>query len=222
MNSRILATVFRAEIGRSANDPAILKILLLSPAAILASLWPYIGSPFVPAFLISFAALEPQFNNILFRTPREFEAMLVLPTEWKSVIAAKNFASIVASGTLAIGASAVLGYFSPLPMGPEGWRGAGLCFISLIFPLLMVGNLHSIQHPRRHAGFTPGDLAEAILMLLGAGVCSIPYFVLHELEHGTVMIVMYSLLAAALWWRLSIRRMSDTIASERIRICQTE
>jgi ABC-2 type transport system ATP-binding protein len=136
MNREVALRVCRADIRRFLSNPANLKLLLLLPVAIIGSLWPYIGSPFVPLLLMTFAGLEPQFNNILFRTNNEFEAMAVLSPDWRSVVLGKNLASIVMAIGTTLAAALVVGYFTPLTMGAEGWQDAGLFFVSVVFSLL--------------------------------------------------------------------------------------
>jgi hypothetical protein len=218
----IAGRLFRAEVRRFANNPANLKLFLLLPPAVILSLWPYTGSPFVSVFLLTFATLEPQFNNIFFRSEREFEALVVLPVDWATVILAKNLATITLTIAVAACAGGVLGYFSPLPMGPGGWREAFLYMLSVIFPLLMLGNLHSVQHPRRKVGLGLGDVAEALLMLLGMAVCSIPFLALRGTEHPALYLLIYSALSAGLWRWGSIPRSAAAVRRERIRLCQTE
>jgi hypothetical protein len=215
------AAVIRAELGRFPRDPVNGKFLLLLPAGVLLSLWPYAGSPLFPLFLCVLAGLEPQFNNMLFRTPREFEAMSLLPVDWRAVVVAKNAAAVLLLFSTLIPFGAVLAYFSPLPLAP-GEIGRGAAYLaSIIFPLLVLGNIHSVEHPRRTVGIGPGDIAEALVMILGGAASSLPALLAAGSGIEAPAIALWTALGAILWWTWSVPRTAARIVSERTRICQT-
>jgi hypothetical protein len=84
---------------------------------------------------------------------------------------------------------------------------------TLLFPLLIVGNLRSIQEPRR------GEMPPGRAVLLGAGMllfaalCSIPYIVLTTLGDSEALSAAYGAAAAVIWWRWSIPRTALRAAS---------
>ena len=214
--------LFRAEIRRSLNHPANVKFLLLLPFAVLLSEWPYVGHPLVPVFLLTFIGLEPQFNNILFRSEHEFESLAVLPTNWHLVVLMKNLATGTIASGVAVAGAAVIGYFSPLAIRSADAADGTLYFLSVVFSILIIGNLHSVQHPRRTVGMTASDLADALLMLPTILVCSIPYAVLSRTSALAFWLLLYILAGLMLWAVWSVPNTARAIRRERERLCQTE
>ena len=212
--------IIRAELLRFGRDPVNGKFLLLVPGAVFLSLWPYAASPLYPMFLCVFAGLEPQFNNILYRTPREFDAMSLLPVDWRVVVAAKNAAAVVTLVGTMIPCTAVLAYFSPLPLAARDLAAGFIHVLSMVFPLLILGNLHSVEHPRRIVGVGPGDIAEAVLMILGVAAASIPFLLAAGTDLPLLWTGLWTLAGALVWWTWSIPRTAARIVNERTTICR--
>ena len=206
-------TVVHAEMIHFLRDPINLKFLFLLPPAIFAALWPHIGSSIVPALAATLLGLEPKFNNILFQSPNEAEALHLFPCRWRSVIAAKNSTALALTLLFFLLFGLSIGYFAPSPTGIVEWKFGLLYLLTVVFPLLHFGNLHSIQHPRRHLGWSLGDLAEGCLFMILAGLCSIPFAIFAQTELGTALCLVYGGVGALFWWKVSLPRTAKLLES---------
>jgi hypothetical protein len=208
--------VFRAEFMHFSRDPVVFRGAILVPCSVLFAVWEYSGSPLVPALGSALAILEPRINNFLYTSPQEGEALSLLPSHWRSVVAAKNLASALLLFLLLVLLGIPIGFFAAHPAGEGGWGEAALCLLTMVFPLLHLGNLHALQHPRREAGWSLGDLSEVILLLITAGVAAIPYAILSSLPHGTLWCLLYAAAGALFWWRISLPHVERLLRTGRV------
>lgn len=199
-------TVFRADLLHFGRDPLIFRAVILLPLSILVAVWPYSGSPLIPAIASALVILEPRFNNFLFTSPVEGEALSLFPSRWREVVAAKNLATAVLLLLLVPLLAVPIGFFGLRPSTPGDWLNAFLYLLTILFPLLYLGNLHSVQHPRRSVGWSLGDLSDAIFLLLTAGLASIPYAIFSPSPLSPLWCSLYALGSAVLWWRVSLPR----------------
>ena len=109
--NRKMRVLIAMEIRQFFLHQRSLHFIPLSMIGVLLVLWPYFSSPSVPVFIVLFAGLEPQFNNILFRTPLELESLSVLPLGWEKIARAKNIAAVVLVCIVAPILAATLMYF---------------------------------------------------------------------------------------------------------------
>ncbi len=198
-------TVFRAELLHFARDPVLFRSAVLLPLSILIAVWQYSGSSLVPAFASALVMLEPRFNNFLFTSPAEGEALSLFPSRWRAIVAAKNLSTAVLFILLVPLLAIPIGFFGA-PISAEEWSGGMLYTLTVLFPLLYLGNLQSLQHPRRSVGWSLGDLADALLLVLTAGIASIPYAVFTTLEVPELWCLLYAAAGAWFWWRFSLAR----------------
>lgn len=201
-----LGTVLRAELLHFGRDPVMFRVVVLLPLSILVAVWPYSGSSLIPAIASALVILEPRFNNFLFTSPIEGEALSLFPSRWREVVAGKNLATTLLLFLLVPLLAIPVGFFGLRPSVPRDWLNALLYLLTILFPLLHLGNLHAVQHPRRRVGWSLGDLADAIFLLLTAGLASIPYAVFSSLRLSPLWCSLYALGGAALWWRVSLPR----------------
>ena len=196
-----------------------LVFIPLTALAIAASLSPNLPSPFIPVFAVVFAGLEAQFNNILFRTPREFDALSLFPVPWKTIVVAKNLATVivtfVVSGVVAIPTL----YFSPVVVTPSAAAHSLLYLATVIFPMLHAGNLRSVQRPRRNAGWRSDDVAEGFIAVATAGLLSLPYFLFLALPFPEILCSVYVFAMGFIWLRVSVTATATMIEKERLRLC---
>jgi hypothetical protein len=181
--------------------------------------WPYWGSPLAVVILVAVAGLEPQFNNILFRTPSELESLSVLPLPWPSVVRAKNIAAILLFCIMLPIVSAVLLYF---PVAPVTWSQtltAAWYISTIIFPLIHIGNLRSVANPRRESGWRFDDMSGALELLLMLAVLSLPFVIIVELLETPVLCLLYFAATFMFWWRHSLGQTARMIENRRIAIC---
>jgi len=216
-----LFLLVRWEVRQFFASQTNLRFLLLLPPAVFLALWPYIGSPFTPAFLAVFIGMEPQYNNILYRTPREFESLSLFPLDFSVVVLAKNLATIVLTVVLAPAFSVIIGYFSPTPIGQQEIFPAALYLLSVLFPLLTAGNHRSLHSPRRVTGVSLNDAGEAVVTIVLLAVFSLPFFVFVTLMGTPHWCLLYSAAAGFFWYRNSVRDTARRIHQQRLRLCQT-
>jgi hypothetical protein len=212
---------FTLEIRHFFSSGQTLKFLPLSACAVFMVLWPYIGSPFVPVIAAAVTGLEPQFCNLLFRSPHEYEALAMFPLSWERVIIAKNLATAALVLLMVVLVSLTVLYFSPV--FPRLWDLADLLLYlaTVVFPLIHAGNLRSVQQPRRVTGLTTTDLAEALVLLVILGLFSLPYLFLHGLPWGPALCLLYAAATVVFWIRVSVPGTAGKIRREHERICHT-
>ncbi len=199
------SAVFREEILHISRDPVLFRAAVLLPLSILLAVWRYSGSPLIPAIGSALAMLEPRFNNFLFTSPLEGEALSLFPSHWRTVVAAKNSATAVLLFLLVPLLGIPISFFGSTANGND-WPAGGLYLVTVLFPLLHFGNLHSLQHPRRRVGWSLGDLADVVLFLITAGIASIPFAVFSMFDFMPLWCALYAAGGAWLWWRVSLPR----------------
>jgi hypothetical protein len=188
------------EIRGAARALQVVRLVLLGIAAPLLSLWPYIGSPYVPSFAAAFLVLEPLYNTMLFIWPNQLTGYAVLPVRWESYLRAKGIAAVLI--TLAVAALFVTAtaYMQPAPPTAHELAGCLLYLLSVMFPLLSVGTVVSRQQPRPATGIGLEDIAAGLVMLFLLGVASLPYVLVHAVPWGSYLLIAYTILAAIIWW----------------------
>jgi hypothetical protein len=212
-------TVITWELRVFFLDVRNLVFFPLAVLAVLLSLWPYIGSPFVMVFLAVFVGMERQFTNIFFRSPREFEAMLLLPLDWREVVLAKNLATMLLALVVTILISLVVLYFSP---AIPSWEEVGLAavyFLTVLFPMIHLGNLRSLQFPRRGTHWDYDDLAGAVMMVIRLVMLSVPYGVFGGLIGSTALCIIYAVVVALLWQVFLVPRIAQHVLQQKASIC---
>jgi len=188
-------------------------------AGVILVLWPYFESPLVSVMIVLFAGLEPQFNNILFRTPLEFEALNIIPVEWQRIVKAKNLATILLIAVMFPILASTLLYFAPSSITLERTSEAGLYMLTVILPLMHVGNARSVQNPRRENGWQIDDVAGIVELLISIAILSIPYLIFVEAIEIPALCIVYFIATVVFWWRYSIRKTAELIESRKTEIC---
>lgn len=217
LERRLLA----AELRHFAISARALHVAPLLGAGILAVSWQFPPPPLLAAVVTGFAALEPQFNSILFRTPREFQAMSLLPVAQKRLVIVKNIATVILAVCMAALSASVLLFFSRASVGISDAGNASLLFLSLVFPLLHSGNRRSLQYPRRVTGWQTDDVIEGLGFLITMAVLSLPYLLLVTAMNQPVLCLLYSALVAVYWLRTSVPSTAQRIDQQRIELCSS-
>jgi hypothetical protein len=208
------------EIRQFFLHPRSLHFVPLTMAGVILVLWPYFKSPFVSVLIVLFAGLEPQFNNILFGTPLEFEALSILPIELQRVVKAKNVATLLLFLIMFPIVAATLLYFSPSVVTLKRIGEVGLYVLTVIFPLMHVGNARSVQNPRRKSGWLIDDVAGMVELLITMAILSIPYVIFVEVMETPALCIVYFIATVVFWWRYSIQKTAELIQSKKIEICR--
>lgn len=207
------------ELRHAALTSRSLHIVPLLGAGILAVSLPFPPPPLLAAVWIGLAALEPHYNTMLYRTPREFQAMSLLPANQRSIVRAKNVATVLLSAGAALIAALVLQFFSRSAISTRDAADGLLLFLSLAFPLLHAGNRRSLQYPRRVSGWQTDDLIEGVGFLVTIAVLSIPFLLLAGALDSPLLCLLYTVAVAAYWFRVSVPSTARWIDSQRIMLC---
>lgn len=178
-------------------------------------------SPMVVVFLVVFAILEAQFNNILFRSPHELEALSMFPISWRRVVIVKNLATIVLTALLTVIIAMVVFYFSPKAIEASIVVEALLYSATIIFPLLHAGNIESVRAPRRNAGWQTDDLVQAVGMFSFIVVLSIPYVLFTVVLRLPLLNIVYAGALAWFWYSKSIPKTAFNIEQKKTLLCTT-
>ena len=178
-------------------------------------------SPFIIVFLITFAVLESQFNNILFRTPNELDALSMFPISWYRIVLVKNLATIVLTVIVTIVSAMAILYFSPKPFDGSIVIDAVLYSGTIIFPLLHVGNIESLRSPRKFAGWQLDDAVQAGGMFFFVVVLSFPYVFFSTVLDMQWLSVFYTALAGLYWYKDSIPQTASHIEQKKTYLCST-
>jgi hypothetical protein len=213
--------VFATEMRQFLAHPRCLHLIPLLPAGIMLVLWSQFTYSILAVILVVLVTLEPQFQNILFRTKNEFESLQILAVDWRIVILAKNLAALVLFLLLFVLVAATTLFFAPKPVNVLH-IAAGLLYAStILFPLFHVGNLRSIQHPRRISGWQTDDLAGAVELLIYVAILSLPYLILTSMLESLLLTVLYSIAGAIFWWRHSLPTMAQLVEARTGELCLT-
>ena len=212
--------LFSTEIRQFFVHRRSLHFVPLLVGGVVLTAWVYpAGSPFLPIVIVVLIGLEPQFNNIFYRTPNELEALIMFPTSWKRVVMMKNLAAVALTLICFILTSMALLYFSPEIVTFRLTSDAILYLLTIMFPLTQLGNTRSIQHPRRNAGWQIDDFIEAVWMLATIGVLSIPYFLLTGLIEAPVLVITYGVATMVVWYKVSLSKIAANLEKEKEWIC---
>lgn len=213
--------IFVMEIRQCFSSRRIPVFVLLILAAILGVVQESELSPLVVVFLAVFAILELQFNNILFRSPHELEALSMFPISWRRVVLVKNLATIVLTGIVTVIVSMTVLYFSPKQFEGRLIHEALMYASTMIFPLLHVGNTESLRSPRKSTGWRMDDLVQAAGMLLFVLVLSLPYIMFTVIVRLPILNVFYATGMAWYWYKYSLPNIALKIEQQKTRLCTT-
>ena len=204
--------ILRFEISGYLRGGLPFRFLPLLPAAAFLGAWGWkVASPFAPAVWLACLALEPRFNNAFYGSPRELEALSLLPSKWERIVLLKNLSTAGIAGCVFVLLSVVSLWFSPELQPGRRALDAALYLPTILFPLLILGNEASSRHPRPGAGGFTGDLAEAAWMSITLLVVSLPYVIITDLIERPLLCVPYAALAAGSWFLGSVPRTAARI-----------
>ena len=213
MHTSTVRTLVAWEIRYFFLNPRQVLLLPLLFGAVHLSMWPWIGSPYVPVMLVVVLGLEREFNNILNRWPSQYAASLLLPLDWRQAVLAKNLVTILLTVLLTLVSSVVVLYFDPERPGTEHTLLAALYLLSILFPLLVAGNARSTHSPRSGEAFELDDLPEAVITAVTLGLASIPFGICWGILRSPVLALVYSAAALLYWLIVSVPRTARAAAS---------
>lgn len=212
--------IFQLEISHLFSHSRIWHFipLLIFGVFFVAGIYPD-ASPFIPIIIVVFCGLELQYDNLFFRTSKEFEAYLMFPVSWKKVILMKNLATILLTLIIFGLTSMSLLYFSPATITLTDLKDVMLYLLTVIFPLIQFGNSQSVRNPRRISGFQINDFIEAVWMLVNVAILSMPYYLFTKLFEMPWLCIVYAAVTIAVWWVFSINKTAEYIKKNRFELC---
>jgi hypothetical protein len=179
----------------------------LAPLGILApllSLWPYIGSPIVPAALATMITLEPFYNNATNLWKGQMTAGVVLPAGHLHMLRRRNVALIILTWCCSAFFAVVVAYVQPEPPTVSVLLMYALYTATIQFPLLMIGNSVSWQQVRARSRWSLEDAAAAVIMVAGGAIVSIPFLLIEGIPGDITIFLCYSAAMAIIWWQWSL------------------
>jgi hypothetical protein len=204
-------SLFALEMRGMAATRYHLRIVPLAVLAPLLSLWPYIGSPFIPAAIATMIVLEPCYNNALNMWAGQMTAGAVHPADWIRTLRRRNAVQIVLTWGVAALFTALVSFVQPEPPQLQQIGAFALYLASVQFPLLMLGNSFSWQQIRGRSGWGLEDAATALIMLVAGGIVSLPWLLISGAQGKNFVLVLYIAGTAVAWWMYAIPRTAQTI-----------
>jgi len=218
--NRQITVLLQMEVKELFAQQRIFHFLPLLVAGMFFISWIYhVGSPLAPIIVIVVAGLEPQFNNILFRSPNELQALGVFPCQWRDVIFAKNLAALLLFILFLFLTSMNLLYFSPETITAGHLESGVLYILTVVFPLLHTGNTQSLRRPRMHSGLLLEDLVQAIWMCVNLLLLSVPFFVLSLFPYMWISCLVYCALSGFVWYEFSLKRSAAILSEQFQELC---
>ncbi len=198
--------VFAMDLRRCFAAARIPVLSMLACAGVLLVVQRSDLPPLVAVCIIALSGLDGQFNNIFYRSHSELEALSLFPISWRGIVVAKNCATICAALLLSVLMSLAILYFSPRQPDGAQFLGASLFVWTVVFPLLIIGNLRSVQEPRKETAGTGDALIQAAGMAVLVLVCSFPYIILYTLTDDIPVTIAYGAFMAIVWLIRSVPR----------------
>jgi hypothetical protein len=133
------------------------------------------------------------------------------------VLLAKNAATLTISLASFLAIAAAAAPFFHQPPGARDLLHALLHLGTLMFPLLVVGNMRSLQDARPDPGWQVSDLTEAFGMLVTATVLSLPFWIAAAVSTSLLPVLLIAAAGAALWMLRSLPATARHIRQQRFR-----
>jgi hypothetical protein len=212
--------IVRVELSEFFLSIRALHFLPLVLLGVYLMSWTYkVAPPYVVVVFVVLCGLEPQCNNIFYRSTDELEILNLFPVNWKEIIFAKNITTIILVGFCLAVASAALYFFSPQVVGLDVVVHEILYCSTIVFPILQIGNVYSINNPRRKCGWQFADLLEMLWMAITLLVVSIPYALIESFFDYSFVYVAYAAANGYYWYRYSLQKHAKLLNEKLITIC---
>ncbi|MFI5252242.1 MAG: hypothetical protein ACHQQQ_07430 [Bacteroidota bacterium] len=218
-NNSPFRVILRSEVNELFHNPRALHLIPLLLLGVFLMSWTYkVAPPFSAIILVVFCALEPQFNNLFYRSSSELETLNLFPIDWREIILAKNIATIILTAFSLIVCSSTLFFFSPSIIGMNEIGNGILYCLTIIFPILCYGNSRSLSNPRSMCGWQFTDFMEMLWMTGILLVFSIPYAVLASHFDYLILYLLYGVGNGLYWYYRSVPDSARLLNTELITI----
>lgn len=177
--------------------------------------------PLIILLVVTLGGMESQFTNIFFRSPHELEALSIFPLRWSRIVLIKNVAALIVTMIVWTMMAMATLYFSPKDIRLADLGNALLCASTIVFPLLHIGNIESLQAPRRNAAWKIDDLVQAAGMMLFVVILFLPYMILVPLLSLHALCIVYAILSAVHWYWRSVPTTAARVERDLHRLCAT-
>jgi hypothetical protein len=111
-------------------------------------------------------------------------------------------------------------YFAPHFPDAREIVGAVIIIVTMLFPLLIVGNLRSIQEPRTSRTSFGEGLVLALGMVAFASVCAIPAIIMTTVGGSIIASTVYASIVAGIWFGWSVPRTARAAAAGRAEVTE--
>ena len=146
--------------------------------------------------------------------------MGLYPIQWRTLIIAKNLAALALLFAVLIPVALVEIYFSPaLPLSVDFIRMSEY-LLTILFPLLIIGNTQSLIQRRRVTGWQYEDFMEIFWCAGELVLISIPYFVLRNISLNPVLYLAIFAATGLAWWTRSVPKTARTLEEKFTEFCE--
>jgi hypothetical protein len=183
--------------------------MLILPAIILAvplSLWNQFSAPLAAVLILVVPLIEREYNRPFSLSPTELSAYELFPVDWKTVMVAKNVSAVLATLIMCGLGAVVIVYFAPAMAWTDQVTHTALALGSLIFPLLIFGNLRHPSEMILGSATAVDHLVDIVLQGLFMAVFAVPFLVLGVAMHSSIAVMIYIAVTAFVWWQYSLPR----------------
>jgi len=191
-------------------------------AAVIIFMWSYPVHlhPLVYAFSLGFAVLEGGYMNAFFRLPTELERMILFPISWQRVIIAKAISTLLVTAPFLL-VSGVLVCYAAVDLPPIQilWDGL-LLLMSASFSSVSLGQMLSIQYPRRKVFFNFDEAPYLLFQLVALAISCLPYLVLRVGFDSDIACLLYTALSGVVWYFVVVPRLANRLQGEQHKVLE--
>lgn len=190
--------------------------------AVIIFMWSYPVRfhPLFYTFVLGFAAIEGTYMNAFFRLPNELERMILFPISWHRIIIAKAISTLVLTAPFLLLSGVLISYAAVgLPPLRVLWDGL-LLFLSASFSMVSLGQILSIQYPRRKLFFNFDEAPYFLFQLVALAISCVPYLVLKVGFESDIACLLFAVLSGVVWYFVVVPRLADRVQLEQDKILE--
>jgi hypothetical protein len=205
----------------SAREFRPLRFIAIAVAVIIF-MWSYSVRfhPLFYAFVLGFLSLEGLYMNAFFRLPNELERMMLFPISWHRIIIAKAISTLVLTAPFLLLSGVLISYAAVgLPPLRILWDGL-LLFLSASFSMVSLGQILSIQYPRRKLFFNFDEAPYFLFQLVALAISCLPYLVLKVGFESDIACLLFAVLSGVVWYFVVVPRLANQMQREQDKVLE--
>ena len=176
--------------------------------------------PLFYIFVLGFASLEGLYMNAFFRLPNELERMMLFPISWHRIIIAKATSTFVLTVPFLLLSGVLISYAAVgLPALQILWDGL-LLLLSVSFSMVSLGQILSIQYPRRKLFFNFDEAPYFLFQLVALAISCLPYLVLKVSLESDIACLLYAVLSGVVWYFVVVPRLANQMQREQDKVLE--